>query len=374
MLALVLGATEVAAAVFATYLIWTTYGAGLAVWELAWLGAAPVGAMTAALRPRHPVGWLLLGIAASGILSQLGFVYNPSRQPTVPQALVADSGMVLLIVAIALVGLLVLVFPSGRLDVVRRHRWIAGLGGLLLVVSIVGTVTEPTISSDAANLVNPLALPHAWPLSSMVPTIVNVATAALVGFLLMVAVNLVLRMHRAQGVQRQQIKWLAYASLTLAPAMVITLATSSWWSPLALVVAPNTVFLSVGLAIVRYHLYDVDRVLSRAVAYLLVLGLLAGVYVGSVLLFSDVLPLRGSISVALAVLVAVALLAPVRRWMRDLVDRRFNRSRYDAQAVVRAFASRVGDEVAVETISRDLLGAVQLTVEPAHAGLWVRPF
>ncbi|MGH7611768.1 MAG: hypothetical protein ACREN4_07090 [Candidatus Dormibacteria bacterium] len=372
LLAVGLATLEVATAAYAFYLIWHNYGLGLAVWELAWLGAAPVGGMTAALRPRHPVGWLLLAIGASGSLSQFAYTYNPGRHPSVPAALLANSGTPLLELAVVLIAVLMVVFPGGRLDLMRRHLRLGALAAFAIIVSMLATLTSPTISSDLGNPPNPLALPRVGPLSAAAMVgVSNAATAVAVGFVLLVAANLALRCRRAQGVQRQQLKWLAFTSLTMGPAVAVSSTTSAWWTPLALIVSANAICLSVGLAIVRYHLFDVDRVISRTVAYLLVLSALAGVYTGSVLLFSDVLPLRGSLGVALAALVAVALLAPLQRRVRDLVDRRFDRARYDAQAVVRAFSSRMSEEMDRGRVSQDLLVAVQRTVAPAHAGLWL---
>jgi hypothetical protein len=129
---------------------------------------------------------------------------------------------------------------------------------------------------------------------------------------------------------------------------------------------------TIGLSIVRYRLYDIDRLVSRTVSYLIVVGLLFGVYIGCVLLMTTILPLRGSVSVVIAVLIAVALFAPLRSRARATVDKRFNRSRYNAQAVVDAFASRLGEQVSVEAISADLLAAVDQTVQPTHSSLWLR--
>ncbi len=372
LLAVLLGSSELGVAGYVSYLIWSGYGAGLVLWEWLWIGAAPVGAMTAALRPRHPVGWLLLALGGAGILSQWGFVYDPGSHPTVPQALLMDSGIVLLCLGLALAMALIAVFPSGDLGLLRRHRWLTVVVSAAFVVSVFGQVAGPYVPSDATNLVNPLRFSHIGPLSAAImPAVGDIGTAGFAVVLALVVVNLGIRLRRSRGVERQQLKWFAASSLTLLAALVAAVTVDVVWSTAALAIAANALFVSIGLAIVRYHLYDVDRVFSRAVSYLLVLGLLGGVYVGSVLLLSDVLPLRGSITVALAVLVAVALLAPVHRRMRDLVDRRFDRSRYDAQQVVRLFAARVGEEVSQETISQDLLSAVQRTVQPASVGLWM---
>ncbi|HEY6538124.1 MAG TPA: hypothetical protein VI138_03680, partial [Candidatus Dormibacteraeota bacterium] len=192
---------------------------------------------------------------------------------------------------------------------------------------------------------------------------------------LLVAVEAIVRLRRSRGVQRQQFKWLAWMSVLMFPGIVVAAVAppSWWWSPLPLLLAANGLAASVGLAIVRYRLYDIDRLVSRTVAYLLVVGLLGGVYIGCVLLLTAVLPLRGSVSIVIAVLVSVALFAPVRSRARATVDKRFNRTRYNAQAVVDAFAARLGEEVGLESISRDLMAAVDQAVQPSYVGLWLRP-
>lgn len=355
----------------ATYLIWVSLNRTSALWVLPWLGAAPVGAITAGRRPRHPVGWLLLAIGGGGTLSQMGFAYHPSPAPTVLQALLVDGAVALFFFSLLLCGLLLAVFPTGELGW-RRRLLGPALTGLVLAMAC--QAVAPMTGGDVA-MVNPLKLPTlgAVTAAGVASVATELALVALGAVLLLAVVDLGRRAWGSRGVQRQQLKWLAYSSLLLVFAL-LPLPISAAWAPVGLAVATNAIFLSIGLAVVRYHLYDIDRVASRAVTYLVVLGLLGAVYLGLVLLLGQVLPLRGSVSVVLAVLGAAALLAPLRRRVREVVDRRFNRSRYDAQAVVRAFAARVGDPVAVERVTGDLLAAVQGTVAPAHAGLWVRPW
>jgi hypothetical protein len=138
-------------------------------------------------------------------------------------------------------------------------------------------------------------------------------------------------------------------------------------------VATNGLAASIGLAIVRYRLYDIDRLISRTLAYATVTGLLVGVYVGLVTLATRVLPFSSPLGVAASTLVAVALFTPLRRRVQRLVDRRFNRARYDAEATVAAFAHRVRDDVDLEVVSSEFVHAVQSSVEPAHVSLWLRP-
>jgi hypothetical protein len=131
--------------------------------------------------------------------------------------------------------------------------------------------------------------------------------------------------------------------------------------------------IGLGVAVLKYRLYDVDRLISRTLSYAIVTGLLIGVYVGLVTLATRVLPFSSPLAVAASTLVAVALFNPLRRRVQRLVDRRFNRARYDAEATVSAFAQRVRDDVDLTAVSSEFVRAVQTSVEPAHVSLWLRP-
>jgi len=127
---------------------------------------------------------------------------------------------------------------------------------------------------------------------------------------------------------------------------------------------------AVGVAVLRYRLYDIDRVISRTLAYAIVTGLLAGIYAGLVLLATGVFEVRTPVAVAAATLAAAALFSPVRRWVQHRVDRRFNRARYDTEATVAAFAGRLKDAVDLDTVRGDLASVVQAALEPAHLSVW----
>ncbi len=370
MLAPVLGVATFLAGVVATVLVDRAYGPGDALWAMIWLGSPLVGGLTAALRPRNPIGWVLLAAGVFGVCSQFSYAYSPGPHPTDLQALVIATGTALLYVGMALVGILVLLFPSGRL----APGWRPRLVKLVAVVLVVGSIESffiPELSGDAQNYHNPLSLP-AW--DGLANTVSQAVTLFYVAFLVIAVADAFLRLRRSRGIERQQFKWLAYSGLLLAPAIIFTsvMPTNWWWSVIPLLIAANGLAGSIGLAIVRYRLYDIDRLVSRSVSYLLVVGVLFGVYIGCVLLMTTVLPLRGSVSVVIAVLVAVALFAPLRARARAAVDKRFNRSRYDAQAVVDAFAGRLLEQVTLEAITSDLLQAVDETVQPSHASLWLR--
>jgi hypothetical protein len=131
--------------------------------------------------------------------------------------------------------------------------------------------------------------------------------------------------------------------------------------------------ISIGVGVLKYRLYEIDRLVSRTLSYAIITGLLVGVYIGMIALTTRLIPLSSSVGVAASTLVAVGLFTPVRRWVQRRVDRRFNRSRYDAEAMVSTFSTRLRDAVQLETVRTDLLNVVNAAVEPSQVWLWIRP-
>lgn len=340
-----------------------------AVWVFVFIGFPLVGAATASSRPRHPVGWLLLAIGGVGMASQLFFAYSPGPHPSVPQALVLIAAGDFLVDALILLAILILLFPSGSPGRAWRRRAVVAVAVAGLLADINSSFV-PQLSGDAGNYPNPLRALGFGGLSSALGAVFDVV--ALVVFL-GTAIDAITRLRRSRGVPRQQLKWLAYASALLVPGVVIAIALPTWWSPILLIVATNALAASVGVAIARYRLYDIDRLISRTLAYATVTGLLIGVYVAFVTLATRILPFSSPVGVAASTLVAVALFNPLRRRIQRLVDRRFNRARYDAAATVAAFAHRVRDDVDLDVVSSEFVQAVRDSVEPAHVSLWLRP-
>jgi hypothetical protein len=180
------------------------------------------------------------------------------------------------------------------------------------------------------------------------------------------AVRQGLAWRRSAGDVRQQLKWLALGAAATITGVVLTTAGFGvgWFGFAALP-------LSIGVGILRYRLYEIDRIISRTLAYAVVTGLLVGVYAGLVLLATRVLPLSGPVAVAGATLAAAALFSPLRRWVQAMVDRRFNRARYDADQMISGFAARLQDSTDLAGVQADLLGTVRQTLEPAHASVWL---
>jgi len=192
----------------------------------------------------------------------------------------------------------------------------------------------------------------------------------------------VLSWRRSSGERRQQLKWLATGAAVSVVSLVLAAAFASssssqatagqWIDNLAwfgLAALP----VSIGVAILRYRLYEIDRIISRTLAYALVTGLLVGVFAGLVLLTTDVLSLSSPVAVAASTLAAAALFNPLRQRVQRVVDRRFNRTRYSADRTVAAFAARLKDAVDVTAVSDDLTDVVQQTLEPARVSLWISP-
>jgi len=369
-LASVVGAATAAGTLALVVVIARVYGAGDAIWAGAWFTPSIVGAVAAARRPGNAVGWLLLLIGFMGAASQAAFAYAPTPPLGIPQALVIAIATPLIYLSLAGLAVLIVVFPAG-VPPRGPRRHIIQFAVVWLLVSATASFLLPTIGGDARNYSNPLQIPV---LHGFINAVGNASILVAVALLALAAADAIRRQRRAHGVERQQFKWLAYAAAVSVPALIITVSPAGnfWWSGIPIVVASNGLAASIGFAIVRYRLYDIDRIVSRTVSYLVVVGLLFGVYVGCVLLMTTVLPLRGSLSVVIAVLIAAGLFAPLRSRARALVDKRFNRSHYNAQSVVNSFAARLGDKVSLNTISSDLLSAVDQTVQPSHASLWLR--
>jgi hypothetical protein len=179
--------------------------------------------------------------------------------------------------------------------------------------------------------------------------------------------------RRSSGERRQQLKWLLAGSAAAGTGFGIAIVSGTAAIGIACLLAGLLAFtLCVGVAVLRYRLFDIDRVISRTLAYAILTGLLVGVYAGIVLLATAVLQFHGTVAVAAATLAAAALFNPLRRRVQKIVDRRFNRARYDADQIIAAFAARLQDAVDLDAVRADLVSSVQQALEPAHISVWIR--
>jgi hypothetical protein len=345
-----------------------------------------VGFVVAWRKPRNPLGWCLLGLTVAGALSDDGSLYAIAgyriRHGTLPLAWVAMLAQPAWAILVVLIGLSVLIFPDGTLPS-PRLRWVLWLYlaiGLAWMVSAyvitVNAILRHAIRVDSGG--NLLALdngPNSPPWWNVLQDVLLVAVA--VSTLVSLAGQLV-SYRRSSGERRQQLKWLLGGFAVGLAGLVLAAALShatGFWSVVGHVAifALFAVPVSMGMAILKYRLYDIDRVLSRTLAYAIVTGLLIGVYAGLVLLAQQVLRFSSPVAVAASTLAAAALFNPVRRRVQHAVDRRFNRARYDADQTIAAFAARLQDAVDLDTVRADLAGVVQSALEPAHLTVWTAP-
>jgi hypothetical protein len=343
---------------------------------LAFAAFMGVGALIVAHRPGNAIGWVFSAIALLAVTGALAEEYAGYAVRTRPGLL---PGGVLAgwyagwawypTVALALV-FTPLLFPDGR-PPSPPWRLVAWLTAATTALFVALTAVQPTIELDDGHLVdNPIGLAEA---PSPEDSILNIA----LGLLIVAAVaSLVIRFRRSRGDERLQLKWFTYAGAVL-PVLLLGDLLPDTASNVLFAVGISFPPVAAGIAILRYRLYDIDRLINRTLVYGLVTALLGGVYAGLVLLggqlFGDLSDRPPSWAVAGATLAVAALFQPARRRVQVLVDRRFNRARYDAARTVEAFSARLRDQVDLDTLAAELLGVVDQTVQPSRASLWLRP-
>jgi hypothetical protein len=265
-------------------------------------------------------------------------------------------------------GCLLVVYPDGRFS--GRRRWFLAAEVALASSALLGAAL--LWSFDAAVLADWIGITD---LAAYQP----VDLAFLGGFFLLplAAISLVLRFRRAVGIYRQQLKWLALASVLLALSYLLVAvlsgeANEESWTGLVLGSAMTLLPVAIGIAITRHSLYDIDRLISRTVSYAVVIAVLVLVYAGVVSVLQALLPTENPLVVAASTLAAAALFNPVRQRVQGWVDRRFNRSRYDAERVMDSFAFSLRGRVEVGDVVDGWVGVVSETMQPSAIGVWVR--
>ncbi len=335
-----------------------------------------VGALILHRADGNRVGWVM---AASGLALFAGGVAD------VLADLLADGGRwveaisgALWLSWFVLVGLLMYLFPTGR-AVTPRWRWVGWLGMVLAAMSLSYVVSDQLCLAGGSDgcvtwVDNPIGIdgvpnPEYGELSA-------IGLAGLVGFTLLAAASLVVRFVRSRGVERLQLKWFAAAVVGLIGATIVdnilgkgaTMPAFAVLWGLAVVALP----VAIGASILRYRLYEIDRIVSRTVTYLLVVGLLAAVYAGAFILVTRILPTQSDLGVAAATLGVAALFNPVRRRIQTMVDRRFNRSRYNTQRVMDDFSASLQDRIDSASLVDGWVGVVADTMQPARLSVWIR--
>jgi hypothetical protein len=337
------------------------------------------GALIVSRQPSQPIGWILCALA--GTLALLGFaneyaIYGLITHPGAAPGAAALAWFTTWAIAIplGLLAALLLLFPTGQAPSPgwRWWLWVAGIANLLWVLSALEV--WPQRGADLLRL----DYPDPDGVLFMVGATVSPVAVLAAG------VSVLVRFRRARGIERQQIKWLLYAVLTMIlgyPLVIVAMTALGSTSELAgdvsvsLLVTP--VPLAMGLAILKFRLYDIDRLINRTLVYALLTALLGSVYAATVLVLG---PLFGGISaqppswvVAGATLAVAALFQPARRRIQQVVDRRFNRRKYDTAKTIEAFSVRLRDEIDLDALTVELLAVAEETMQPTRLSLWLRP-
>jgi hypothetical protein len=346
------------------------------------LSFAAVGFVVARRQPANPIGWVLLACALSTALLTDAKLYAVLDYRIHHGSLPLGAAAAFWVDAFwpldFLIGTTALIlFPDGRMPSPRWRRvmwaylvtsalWLAGQ-----VTGTLDVIVRHPLRVDATG--TPIASPTglagvlfgiSWLFAAPLPLI----WLAWVG-------RQITTYRSAADLRREQLKWLTGGALVCVTALMVTLLSTNAPAERALAdisaLAIAAFPVCMGVAILRHRLYEIDRIISRTLAYAIVTGLLLGVYAGLVLLATNVLGVKGPVTVAAATLAAAALFAPLRRQVQHIVDRRFNRARYDADQMLAVFSARLKDAVDIDTVRDDLLSAVYRTLEPAHAAVWM---
>jgi len=368
-----------------------TWGVVLAVSFLAY---PTVGAFVASRRPKNLVGWILCGVGLLFATQGFAIAYAGYALSTRPDSLPAEkialwiSGWFDYPMLFLAAALLFLLFPDGQLPD-RNWRvvpWVAVGGSVLWTFRL---ATEPTGPFYFYTPIRNPVLEVGGALGVTVEVLGRLGAAAV--FIICVAsvIALFVRLGSAQGEERQQIKWFAYAAAVLLGAVFVFPAVGAalaaigvpWGAAFAMpiVVGLLAIPVAVGVAILRYRLYDIDRIINRTLVYGSLTVLLALLYFGGVTATQAILQaLTGQeqlpqLAIVASTLVIAALFNPLRHRIQSFIDRRFYRRKYDARKTLEAFSAKLRDETDLAALNNDLVGVVRDTMQPAHVSMWLRP-
>src|SRR5512139_235865 len=372
-----------ALSVLATWQVWQGPATSDTGFGIATVGFATAGALVAWRQPGNAVGWLLIALALTSTVQTLGATYVLTRSPGY-LAVAWVTGWVWY-GWLLLIGVFVpLVFPDGRL-VSRRWRPVLWLGVAALTACIVGTAFTPGALDLSTTVQNPLGVEGTG--GKVFSSVQTVGAALLLLAVVLTVASLLVRFRRSRGVERQQLKWFAFAGVVALTGLTLAasaeLLPGTWGDPVGAVGWGMFAFAAVlgipvatGIAIFRYRLYDIDRVVNRTLVYAALTATLLTTYAASVLVLGRLLtPFTGDSDLAVAgsTLAVAALFRPARKRIQDTVDRRFYRHRYDAARTLDDFTTRLRHELDLDAVGTDLRAVTQDVLQPTHVSLWMRP-
>ena len=354
-----------------------------------------VGAPIASRHPRHPIGWILLGLGASWALFTVLNAYAVYALVTKPGSLPRPDLVLALnswtwIPAVGLMGtFLILLFPNGRLPS-RRWRPLAWISAISMVGGSVASLIlpGPFANSGFPNVTNPLGVER---LSTLIEALAFVSVVALLACIVGSTVGAIQRFRRSRGTERLQLKWLVTAAATAAGAYLVLMATAAfvhlmhlptsalWLRVMEQIALSSFVLIpvAVGIAIFRYRLYDIDVIINRTLVYASLTAVLALVYALGVLGAGTLVreatgQETNNLAVAASTLAVAALFRPARARIQSFIDRRFYRRKYDATRTVEEFSERLRAQVDLEELTSELVIMVRGTIQPAHLSVWLR--
>jgi hypothetical protein len=364
---------------------------GLA-WAASWLGFGAMGVLLIQRLPRNPIGWLLLGIPlvtyTSLFLEQYavrGLVVRPGSLPLAIAAGWVSSW--LFVFALGAVMALMLVYPHGRIRGAFARRVGAALATLVVLFAallaveptpIVRGLQDPSSGRSLQDVMNPVAVTGAAEGVLLVTQVVGTGLALLA---VVVSFDLIRRWRRSSGIERLQFRWFAVAVAALMmlflAAVVVSdiLGVDLGWNPdvLALFLGMNAMAAAIGVAVSRYRLWELDRLVNRTLVYAGVTVVLATIYALGVVVAQALLPTGGSdLVVAGSTLAVAALFGPLRRQAQRLVDRHFDRARHDAHLTIATFTQRLRDEIDLDALAGEVQTLAMATMRPRHVSMWLR--
>jgi hypothetical protein len=347
------------------------------------VGFAPVGAIIVPRSsPRNPIGWLFGAIGFLWAVMHFSAQYAIYTVLAIPGSFPAGEAAAWMmcwvwVPASGLIVFLCLLFPDGRLPS-PRWRWFASLSLLLRLVGAISQALAPGSVYYLRDIHNPYGVEG-------LPNVGNLVQMVVFTLIFVSAVSLFVRRLRASGVERQQLKWFAYSSALAVSGVIITYTISKvmgalwleWVGYVVLVVGFIGIPISMGIAILRYRLYDIDIIINRTLVYGLLTATLVALYFGAIVVLQRVFVLltgqQSTLAVVASTLAIAALFVPLRRRVQAFVDRRFYRRKYDARKTLEAFSAKLRDETDLEALNGELVGVVRETMQPAHVSLWLRP-
>jgi hypothetical protein len=359
---------------------WTPWGE-LVIEIVGNVGAPILGGFIASRRPENPYGWLWLGLGFSFVLLAFVLVYAAYALVVAPGSLPAPRTIVKLIAPEAFAGVLTLtpfiflLFPDGRLPS-RRWRflaWIVVAVGTLLII------TAPLHESDKdsfAPVEDPIGVGGV--VGKAISVLIFSGVLVLFAAIILSAASLVFRFRRATGIERQQIKWFTYAAGLVGAFVILNFFTSGLLNTLLSNAVGFALYAAIGIAVLRYRLYDIDIIINRTLVYGTLTVSLVLVYFGGVAATQAIFRTltaqqeQPQLAIVVSTLFIAALFNPLRRRIQSFIDRRFYRSKYDARKTLEAFSVKLRNETDLQTLNNDLVGMVRETMQPAHVSLWLR--